>query len=159
MEKKRRASSSSNPKETASVSRTTFREFGFRNMENITSSGEILKNFSSNSIWATEAQDYLNSAYSYYSYLRSGNESDFYYSNISSTTTSVDKKVSCQWEPAQHSLFQISNMCFLSAFVIPKNYRSGILAFRWVAFFFKYFLSTKNEICHEYEIEAPSITL
>mgnify|MGYP000879384167 CR=1 FL=1 len=134
MEKTRRVPSLKNSEETskARIDNTTLKEFQFRNMEN-TSSSEVLKNFTNGSIWTTEAQDYFNVSYPYYSYLQSLNESDFY-ANASVTTSSVERKVSCQWEPAQHSLFQLSNMCFISAFVIPKHYKSGILVFRYVLF-------------------------
>lgn len=109
-----------------------------RKMENTSSGDLLLRNYSNVFSWTTDAQDYVfasGSTNNYFSYLYDpGNESDpLYYYNVSSfsdSTNDLEKKRSCQWEAAQHSLFQFSNICFLSAFVIPRHYKCGILLFR-----------------------------
>lgn len=127
MEKNRRFPPSNKPEETSSVRIVSSapKGFQFRRMEN-SSSSDVLRNFTGDSPWATEAQEYFGSTYFSYLY---GNDSDAYV-NLSSTPGGMEKKLSCQWETAQHGLFQFSNMCFLSAFVIPRHYKSGILLFR-----------------------------
>lgn len=39
-------------------------------------------------------------------------------------------KPNCQWIPAQQSLFQFSNICFLTAFIIPRSYKLSVLSLR-----------------------------
>lgn len=43
------------------------------------------------------------------------------------------EKSSCQWIPAQQSLFQFSNICFLTAFIVPRSYKLSVLSLRSVA--------------------------
>lgn len=126
MEKSRKYRSLNKPEETstARIVSSTSKAFQLRKMEN-SSSNDLWRNFTSGSLWGTEPQEYFGSTY-LYSY---SNESDMY-ANLSSTTGGMEKKLSCQWETAQHGLFQFSNMCFLSAFIIPRHYKSGILLFR-----------------------------
>uniref|UniRef100_A0A2S2R9Y9 Blood vessel epicardial substance-A n=1 Tax=Sipha flava TaxID=143950 RepID=A0A2S2R9Y9_9HEMI len=40
------------------------------------------------------------------------------------------QKSNCQWIPAQHSLFQLSNICFLTAFIVPRSYKLSVLSLR-----------------------------
>ncbi len=126
MEKNQKSPPSYKPEETSidRIESSSPKSVTYRKMEN-TSPSDILRNFTGGFSWDTESQDYFNYPYFSYSYT---NDSDFY--NVSSTNGDIDKKVSCQWETAQHSLFQFSNVCFLTAFVIPRNYKSGILLFR-----------------------------
>lgn len=99
----------------------------YRKMET-TSSSDMLRNYTGVSPWATESQDYLGPTY----FPQYGVNDTRMVANLSNTGGGdMDKKMmACQWEAAQHSLFQFSNMCFLTAFIIPRNYKSGILLFR-----------------------------
>lgn len=135
MVKKQKVSTVKDSEQTSKtqIVNNTLKGFQLPKME--TSSSYSLKTLTYNSISSTESQDYFNVTHSYYySYLQFGNKSNSHYDgnndNVSSTTSSVDRKISCLWEPAQHNLFQLTNMCFLSAFVLPRNYKSGILVFR-----------------------------
>lgn len=40
------------------------------------------------------------------------------------------QKSNCQWIPAQQSLFQFSNICFLTAFIVPRSYKFSVLSLR-----------------------------
>jgi len=40
------------------------------------------------------------------------------------------EKSNCQWIPAQQSLFQFSNICFLTAFIVPRSYKLSVLSLR-----------------------------
>lgn len=40
------------------------------------------------------------------------------------------QKPSCQWIPAQQTLFQFSNICFLTAFIVPRSYKLSVLSLR-----------------------------
>lgn len=40
------------------------------------------------------------------------------------------EKLNCQWIPAQQSLFQFSNICFLTAFIVPRSYKLSVLSLR-----------------------------
>lgn len=134
MEKKRKLpppSSSSYKAEKTSVApiaSSPSKDFTkYRRMET-TSSSDILRNYTGVSPWAAETQDYFAATY-FPSY---GVNDTNMAANLSSPGGGdMDKKMmACQWEAAQHSLFQFSNMCFLTAFIIPRNYKSGILLFR-----------------------------
>lgn len=39
-------------------------------------------------------------------------------------------KSACEWIPAQQSLFQFSNICFLTAFIVPRSYKLSVLSLR-----------------------------
>ncbi|XP_066908335.1 blood vessel epicardial substance [Halyomorpha halys] len=41
-----------------------------------------------------------------------------------------DIQVCGKWEPAQHNLFQLSNLFFAAAFLIPRSYKPGIFILR-----------------------------
>ncbi|XP_050053466.1 uncharacterized protein LOC114133072 [Aphis gossypii] len=43
-------------------------------------------------------------------------------------------KSNCQWIPAQQSLFQFSNICFLTAFIVPRSYKLSVLSLRALLF-------------------------
>lgn len=45
------------------------------------------------------------------------------------------EKPSCHWIPAQQSLFQFANICFLTAFIVPRSYKLSVLSLRWVTLF------------------------
>lgn len=45
---------------------------------------------------------------------------------------SFEKPGNCQWIPAQQSLFQFSNICFLTAFIVPRSYKLSVLSLRYV---------------------------
>lgn len=129
MEKNRKSPSSYKAEETsiASTASSPSRGFAYRKMET-TSSSDTLRNYTGASAWATEAHDYFGSTY----FPQYGVNDTNMAANLSSSGGGhMEKKMmSCQWEAAQHSLFQLSNMCFLTAFIIPRNYKSGILMFR-----------------------------
>lgn len=39
---------------------------------------------------------------------------------------------SCEeWEPAQHNLFQLANFFFAVAFMVPRNFKMGVLLMRY----------------------------
>ncbi|XP_050422945.1 uncharacterized protein LOC126834810 [Adelges cooleyi] len=40
----------------------------------------------------------------------------------------------CHWIPAQQSLFQFSNICFLAAFIVPRSYKLSVLSLRALLF-------------------------
>lgn len=40
------------------------------------------------------------------------------------------EKPSCAWIPTQQSLFQFSNICFLTAFIVPRSYKLSVLSLR-----------------------------
>lgn len=44
--------------------------------------------------------------------------------------TPFEKSNNCQWIPAQQSLFQFSNICFLTAFIVPRSYKLSVLSLR-----------------------------
>ena len=35
-----------------------------------------------------------------------------------------------EWEPAQHNLFQLSNLFFAAAFLVPRSYKQSVLLLR-----------------------------
>lgn len=35
-----------------------------------------------------------------------------------------------EWEPAQHNLFQLSNIFFVAAFMVPRNFKQSVLVLR-----------------------------
>lgn len=132
MEKNRKLPppSSYKPEETsiARIASSPSKDFTkYRRMET-TSSSDMLRNYSGVSPWDTKAQDIFRPTY----FPHYGVNDTNMVANLSTTGGGdMDKKMmACQWEAAQHSLFQFSNMCFLTAFIIPRNYKSGILLFR-----------------------------
>lgn len=40
------------------------------------------------------------------------------------------EKPSCHWIAAQQSLFQFANICFLTAFIVPRSYKLSVLSLR-----------------------------
>lgn len=137
MEKDQKFSPSNKPEETSTVRivSSTPKSVVFRTMEN-SSSNDVLRNYTTGLSWAS-SEDYLNYSLSPFNNNAAyGNGTDLWIYFPNSTVGNLEKKISCQWEAAQHNLFQFSNMCFLSAFVIPRNYKSSVLLFRYVQFGF-----------------------
>ncbi|VVC43581.1 RmlC-like jelly roll fold,Popeye protein [Cinara cedri] len=44
------------------------------------------------------------------------------------------EKPTCAWIPTQQSLFQFSNICFLTAFIVPRSYKFSLLSLRALLF-------------------------
>lgn len=74
------------------------------------------------------ASDY----YYYYAYDNATETALFFPLNGSTAggRTGPFGKSSCQWIPAQQSLFQFSNFCFLTAFIVPRSYKLSVLSLR-----------------------------
>ncbi|KAL4132076.1 hypothetical protein QTP88_009293 [Uroleucon formosanum] len=78
------------------------------------------------------ASDY----YYYYAYDNATETALFFPLNGSTAggRTGPFGKSSCQWIPAQQSLFQFSNFCFLTAFIVPRSYKLSVLSLRALLF-------------------------
>lgn len=70
--------------------------------------------------------------YYYYSYDNVTETAMFYPLNGTATggPATPFEKSNCQWIPAQQSLFQFSNICFLTAFIVPRSYKLSVLSLR-----------------------------
>ncbi|XP_014247127.1 blood vessel epicardial substance-like isoform X1 [Cimex lectularius] len=44
--------------------------------------------------------------------------------------TFLPQQICGEWEPAQHNLFQLSNLFFAAAFLVPRSYKQGIIILR-----------------------------
>ncbi|XP_065225725.1 blood vessel epicardial substance-A-like [Planococcus citri] len=123
MEKNRKIPSLNKSEETSTVRIvSTPKSVVLRTMEN-SSSNDVLRNYTTSSWMPDDYLSYTSSHFNSFDNITSR----LYLSN---STTNGAEKITCQWETAQHNLFQFSNMCFLSAFAIPRNYKSSILLFR-----------------------------
>ncbi|XP_022175923.1 uncharacterized protein LOC111037573 [Myzus persicae] len=77
------------------------------------------------------ASDY----YYYYAYDNTTETALFYPLNGSAAGGRTGPfKSNCQWIPAQQSLFQFSNICFLTAFIVPRSYKFSVLSLRALLF-------------------------
>ncbi|KAL5244655.1 hypothetical protein ACI65C_012065 [Semiaphis heraclei] len=74
------------------------------------------------------ASDY----YYYYAYDNTTDTALFFPLNgsVVGGRTGPFEKSQCQWIPAQQSLFQFSNICFLTAFIVPRSYKLSVLSLR-----------------------------
>jgi len=70
--------------------------------------------------------------YYYYAYDNTTETALFFPLNGSAVSgrTGPFEKSQCQWIPAQQSLFQFSNICFLTAFIVPRSYKLSVLSLR-----------------------------
>jgi len=73
-----------------------------------------------------------NDYYYYYAYDNATETALFFPLNGSAAggRTGPFGKSNCQWIPAQQSLFQFSNICFLTAFIVPRSYKLSVLSLR-----------------------------
>ncbi|XP_050539583.1 blood vessel epicardial substance-B-like [Daktulosphaira vitifoliae] len=59
------------------------------------------------------------------------------------------EKLACEWIPAQQSVFQFSNFCFLAAFIVPRSYKLSVLSLR-ASLFLGFILSSiwaSTDVC------------
>lgn len=85
----------------------------------------------------TTAPDRLSSGYYYYHSYDNATETALLFFPLNRTTTAAgrpdvpfEKPANCAWIPAQQSLFQFSNICFLTAFIVPRSYKLSVLSLR-----------------------------
>lgn len=82
---------------------------------------------------STAAQDRPASDYYYYYAYENATETALFFPLNGTAVGGPDapfNKPNCQWIPAQHGLFQFSNICFLTAFIVPRSYRLSVLSLR-----------------------------
>lgn len=71
----------------------------------------------------------------YYAYNVSGAAVDLLFplnGTAAAADATFEKPANCQWIPVQQSLFQFSNICFLTAFIVPRSYKLSVLSLRYV---------------------------
>lgn len=85
----------------------------------------------------TTAPDRLSSGYYYYHSYDNATETALLFFPLNRSTTAAgrpdvpfEKPANCAWIPAQQSLFQFSNICFLTAFIVPRSYKLSVLSLR-----------------------------
>lgn len=84
--------------------------------------------------YSTTVPDRSSSDYYYYYAYDNATESTALFFPLNSTGAggrdAPYEKPVCQWIPAQQSLFQFSNICFLTAFIVPRSYKLSVLSLR-----------------------------
>lgn len=50
--------------------------------------------------------------------------------NSTLSEDSAEGLVCGEWEPAQNNLFQLSNICFTAAFIVPRKFKHSVLILR-----------------------------
>lgn len=83
--------------------------------------------------YVTAAADQSSSDYYYYYAYDNVTETALFFplnGTVTGRSDATFDKSNCQWIPAQQSLFQFSNICFLTAFIVPRSYKLSVLSLR-----------------------------